>query len=261
MFLCMLHHSFWLAIFVDHNPLSPSLTSVLFVSVCQVFGVNWGKGSHHEGSHPIAGAFAEYIVVPAARVSKMPNISYNQAAAISLVGLTASQSLDVLDIGQTSKRVLILGGAGAVGMVAVGLAKLRGAWVATTCSDRTIEEVKKLGADKIINYREKKWWEDEELKNIDAIFDTVGEDDTFKHAQTILKKDGYFTSIASFEVGVDPAAHAPLKFARYATSMQRVVPVCSNRNLFILICQRNDESSPLPELSSFLCHYFLSSFL
>merc|ERR1712003_53976 len=96
---------------------------------------------------PIAGSFAQYMAVPAIQASKKPGeISHAQAAAIALVGTTAWQALDQLKVGEGTK-VLITGGASAVGAVAVQLAKLRGAWVATTGSSRTVEYVSGLGAD------------------------------------------------------------------------------------------------------------------
>lgn len=49
----------------------------------------------------------------------------------------------------------------------------------------------------------------------DAVFDTVGEKDGFARAKRILKADGSFVSIANFDAGFDPSAHAPLKYAAW----------------------------------------------
>jgi len=183
----------------------------------EVFAVNWG--THHHGAatdeEPAGGGFAEYISLPATKLSNKPaGVTHRDAAAIALVGTTAWQSLDLLGAGSDT-TVVILGGSGAVGAAAVQLAKLRGATVITTCSPRTLEFVATLGADRIIDYTTTKWFEDPDLvrTGVDAVFDTVGEEDTFANAKAVLSDTGSFLSIASFEAGVDPAAHAPLAYA------------------------------------------------
>eukprot|EP00656_Telonema_subtile_P022375 TRINITY_DN234_c0_g1_i1.p1 TRINITY_DN234_c0_g1~~TRINITY_DN234_c0_g1_i1.p1 ORF type:complete len:357 (+),score=106.47 TRINITY_DN234_c0_g1_i1:132-1202(+) len=188
-----------------------------------VFACNWGsaKGTHMNNhadeGQPIAGALAEYVLIPAAKLSTKPaGVSFEEASAVALVGLTAMQALETL-IGPdyNGKKVLVLGGAGAVGYVACQLAKLGGATVFTTASERTMEYVKGTGADVLINYREEKWEEQELLRGVDGVFDTTGEEGGFAKAKTILKEDGAFVTIASFDAGFDPAAHAPLRFASF----------------------------------------------
>eukprot|EP00603_Paraphysomonas_imperforata_P008685 CAMPEP_0114429646 /NCGR_PEP_ID=MMETSP0103-20121206/9604_1 /TAXON_ID=37642 ORGANISM="Paraphysomonas imperforata, Strain PA2" /NCGR_SAMPLE_ID=MMETSP0103 /ASSEMBLY_ACC=CAM_ASM_000201 /LENGTH=337 /DNA_ID=CAMNT_0001599011 /DNA_START=59 /DNA_END=1072 /DNA_ORIENTATION=- len=178
----------------------------------EVFAVNWGQHKHDEGDLPVGGAFAEFIRIPTSKLSKKPpGVSFEEAAAVALVGTTAYQILfDCAQVKEGSK-VLILGGASAVGALAVQLAKARGAWVATTCSSRTMEYTSQFGADKIINYRETKWEDDSELKNIDAVVDTVGEAGAFGKSKDngVVAEGGVFVSIASFDAGIDPSAHAP----------------------------------------------------
>lgn len=183
----------------------------------EVFAVNWGTGKHDDaGSVSVGGAFAEYITLPASRLSKKPAaLANNVAAAFPLVATTAHQAL-FRELGTgAGDKVLILGGAGAVGTIAVQLAKAKGAYVVTTASSRTAEFVGKLGADRIINYRDTDWSEDAELKGFDIVFDSIGEPDGFARAKKVLKEDGKFLSIASFDAGFDPAAHAPLKYAAF----------------------------------------------
>jgi 2-desacetyl-2-hydroxyethyl bacteriochlorophyllide A dehydrogenase len=182
-----------------------------------VFAVNWGLGKHDDDSSvSVGGAFAEFITIPAGRISKVPaGLDTKSAAALSLVATTAHQAL-FRELGTVAgTKILILGGAGAVGTVAVQLAKAKGAYVVTTASPRTAEYVGKLGADRIINYREDDWSEDAELKGFDAVFDTIGDKDGFARSKKILKEDGKFLSIASFDAGTDPAAHPPLKYAAF----------------------------------------------
>ena len=147
-----------------------------------VFACNWGsnKESHlnfhsDENDSCIGGAFAEYVLLPANKVSKKPeSISHAEAAAVSLVGLTAFQCIEKL-LGEykegayLGKRILVLGGSGAVGYIACQVAKLGGATVYTTCSSRTKDYVEKgTNADHLINYRDENWESVEALKDVDA---------------------------------------------------------------------------------------------
>lgn len=189
-----------------------------FVPGDEVFAVNWGKGKHDDETNVVAGGLAEYALVPFAKLSRKPaGISHEQAAAIALVGLTARQGLDNLGVKQGSK-VLILGGSSAVGVVALQLAKARGAWVATTCSPRTKDYVVETGKpDLVIDYTASKWDESSDLVGIDALFDTVGEPDGFPRAKAgkIVREGGSFLSIAAFDAGFDPSAHPGFRFASF----------------------------------------------
>mmetsp|Transcript_27808 Transcript_27808/g.38459 ORF Transcript_27808/g.38459 Transcript_27808/m.38459 type:complete len:344 (+) Transcript_27808:80-1111(+) len=192
----------------------------------EVFSVNWSldvgqqMGCHNDNAGdqkkgPIAGTFAEYCVLPANKVSKKNSkVSFEQAAAVALVGTTAYQSLKAVGVGKESK-VLILGGSGAVGYLGCQLAKSMGAYVATTASARTMEYVKTTGADKIINYRETKWEECEDLKGIDAVFDSIGENGGFEKAKKIVKEGGSFVSISNPDAGHSPTAHKEFKYASF----------------------------------------------
>ena len=96
-----------------------------------VFGVNWGQGKHDDNdiSLPIGGTFSEYCHIPISKISKKPiELSFDIAAAIPLVATTAYQCLfDCAKLNNNS-RILILGGASAVGSIAIQLAKAAGAW-------------------------------------------------------------------------------------------------------------------------------------
>ena len=181
-----------------------------------VFGVQWGQGKHDEDGQPVGGAFAEYIAVPVSRLSVKPDaISHELAAASALVGTTAHQIVNQCVKVQKDEKVLILGGATSVGMIAVQLALQNGAKVWTTASPRNKEFVESLGDVIIINYRQDKWWEMDDVQNVDAVIDTTGEEGGWEHAQKVLKADGSFVSIAAFDVGFDPSAHAPKKYAAF----------------------------------------------
>jgi NADPH2:quinone reductase len=102
------------------------------------------------------GNYAEYTVVEEQFVSLKPeSLSFAEAAVAPLILITAWESLYDRGRLQPGQRVLIHAGAGGVGHVAVQLAKLQGAEVATTISSsESAAFVKELGADLTINYKE-----------------------------------------------------------------------------------------------------------
>jgi len=125
------------------------------------------------------GTYAEYVSVDALLLAHKPRaISFVQAAAAPLVLITAWEALHDRARLQAGQRVLIHAGAGGVGHVAVQLAKLAGASVATTVSSREKAEwLTSLGADKTILYREQNVC-DEVMAwspgGVDVVLDTVG---------------------------------------------------------------------------------------
>ena len=100
------------------------------------------------------GSLADYIVVSEDRaiVLKPATVTFDQAAAVGVAGLTALQG--IRDRGQVTKgqRVLINGASGGVGTFAVQIAKYLGAEVTAVCSTRNVELVRSLGADHVIDY-------------------------------------------------------------------------------------------------------------
>lgn len=99
------------------------------------------------------GSFAEYIALDESAVASAPaTLSMAQAAAIPLTGLTAWQALfDFAELGK-GETVLIHAGAGGVGGIAIQLAREAGAQVITTASRRNHDYVRRLGADRVIDY-------------------------------------------------------------------------------------------------------------
>lgn len=176
-----------------------------------VYGVNWGIHKHDEGDLSVAGTFAQFALIPAKRLSKKPSsLSFAVAAALPLVGTTALQALGQLNV-KAGTKVLILGGAGAVGIVAIQLAKKLGAFVATTVSSRNVDFIKEFGPDQIVNYQTEDWGQ---LKGFDAVLDAAGEPGGFKKASSgVLQPTGGFLSLVSNEAGYNPAGHPPLTYA------------------------------------------------
>jgi NADPH:quinone reductase-like Zn-dependent oxidoreductase len=121
-----------------------------------------------------SGAFAEYVSMPedGAVTPKPANISFEQAAAVPIAGLTALQALRDVGRVQRGQKVLINGAAGGVGTFAVQIAKSMGAEVTGVCSTRNVPMVRSIGADHVIDYSAEDFTES--TLKYDLIFDTVG---------------------------------------------------------------------------------------
>lgn len=140
------------------------------------------------------GSFAEYVVAAELDLLKKPKrLSHLEAAALPLAGLAAHAALirDQLLVGA---RVLILGGAGGVGHLAVQLAKLQGAWVAATAARSNLEFVHSLGADLVIEGSHPDLTT--LLDPVDLIVDTVGPA-ALAPAWDVLKRGGRVRSIVA----------------------------------------------------------------
>ena len=139
------------------------------------------------------GSFAEFTPVKAAQlVAKPKTVDFAHAAALVLAGISAYQALvDHINL-QTGQKILIHGGAGGIGSLAIQIAKNIGAYVATTAAGGEADYLKSLGADGVIDYKTQDF--SSLLKDYDAVFDTVGGETNGKSYQ-ILKTDGRLVSM------------------------------------------------------------------
>lgn len=138
-------------------------------------------------------AFAEYAAVNQKYAAKMPeNCSFNEAAAIPIAALTIYQALtEELNLKENG-RLLITGGSGSFGQIAVPVAKTFGQNIIVTGNNRAENHILSLGAEKYIDYKKEKYWET--LSDIDYVIDTTNSKD-FTHSFSVLKKGGTLISL------------------------------------------------------------------
>jgi NADPH:quinone reductase-like Zn-dependent oxidoreductase len=150
-----------------------------------------------------SGTYAEFAVVPASTLAHKPSgITYAQAATLPIGGVTAWVGLfDVAHL-EAGQRVLVQGGAGGVGSLAVQLAHWKGAHVIATTSTANVAYVESLGADEVIDYSAVQF--EDVVHDVDVVYDAVGGDVTGR-SWSVLKKDGILVVVAG---GVDPEAAA-----------------------------------------------------
>lgn len=135
------------------------------------------------------GAFAEYLVMPAALVTHKPkNLSFEEAAAVPW-GTTALQGLRDAGGVKAGDRVLVNGASGAVGTWAVQLAKSMGAHVTAVCSTKNVELVRSLGADEVIDYTKTDFVEGG--ARFDVLMDMVG-NRALSDCKAVLREGGRY---------------------------------------------------------------------
>src|SRR3954469_6793642 len=140
------------------------------------------------------GGYAEYAVASEKEAARKPNaLTFDEAAAVPLAGETAWQALIDTAKLQSGQTVLIHGGSGGVGSLAVQIAKARGAKVIATASTANQETLKQLGVDQAIDYTQTNF--EEQVKDVDVVLDTVGKD-TLGRSFGWVKKGGIVFTIA-----------------------------------------------------------------
>ena len=147
-----------------------------------------------------SGAFAEFLKVPADRgiVKKPANMSFEQAAAVGIAGVTALQSLRDSGGLQAGQKVLINGASGGVGTFAVQIAKAMGAEVTGVCSTRNVDMVRSIGADHVIDYKKASYVEGS--VQYDLILDMVGNHPLLENRK-VMTPNGNLVIVGSVSSG------------------------------------------------------------
>lgn len=141
---------------------------------------------------PKGGALAEFAVVPASYLAKAPSsIAIEQAAGVPTAAGTAQQALFEAAHLKAGQTVLIHAGAGGVGSFAIQLARNAGARVIATASGDGLDIARRLGADRVIDYRGQAF--EDALSDVDVVLDTVA-GDTQARSFGVLRRGGYLAS-------------------------------------------------------------------
>jgi NADPH:quinone reductase-like Zn-dependent oxidoreductase len=187
------------------------------------------------------GALAEYIVVSEKDIASKPSsISFEQAATLSVTGLSALQIIDDLAKVSPSQEILINGATGGIGMFAVQFAKKKGAIVTTVTSSKGLDLVKKWGADFTIDYSK------ENIVDAKKIFDTIIDLSgklSFHEAKKIMKPKANFittlpeplTIIGSYINNLYSPKKIKILFLKPSTDELNKLAVLAAENLDIVI--------------------------
>lgn len=118
------------------------------------------------------GAFAELVTVRKAVARKPASLSFEQAAAVPVAGVTALQALRDKGGLEAGQRVLVNGASGGVGVFAVQVARALGAEVTAVCSTRNVEQTRSIGADHVVDYTREDFTRGD--RRYDLVIDVAG---------------------------------------------------------------------------------------
>jgi NADPH:quinone reductase-like Zn-dependent oxidoreductase len=138
------------------------------------------------------GTFAQYDLVDPRTVAPRPaKVNETEAGALPLTGVMALEALTEMINLSRGQKILIQGGAGGIGSVAIQIAKNLGAHVAVTCATDQIDYVMSLGADEAIDYRTQRF--EDVVHDFDAVYDLVG-GDVYRKSYQVLRRGGVIVS-------------------------------------------------------------------
>ncbi len=138
------------------------------------------------------GSFAEYdLIDPKTAALKPASINETEAGALPLAGVMAVQALTEIFKLAEGQKLLIQGGAGGIGSIAIQIATHQCAYVAVTCGKEEIGYVTELGADEAIDFRTQRF--EDMIHDYDAVYDLVG-GDVFRRSFKVIRPGGMIVS-------------------------------------------------------------------
>ena len=156
------------------------------------------------------GAFAEYTAIDSSAIAKVPEyLSDEEAACVPLTALTALQAFELMHP-KAGETVFISGGTGSLGAMAIPVAKSLGLTVITNGNGANEDRVRKLGADRFIDYKKEDYAK--VLSDVDYVLDTLGDRELAKEF-TILKNGGSLVSLRGLPNG-EFAARSGMPFIK-----------------------------------------------
>lgn len=160
--------------------------------------VGFKAGDEVFGYSMTGGAYTEFVAIDVTAIAlRPPALTVEQGAAVAVVAQTAIQALELAKVGPGS-TVLIQGGAGGVGSLAIQIAHKAGAQVITTAQSKQQDTLLRLGADRVIDFTHERF--EEEVKQVDAVLDLVG-GETLARSYSVVKRGGI---IVTFNQPPDP---------------------------------------------------------
>ena len=182
-----------------HQPLplilGSELSGIVDAVGAGVAGFRRGDEVYGATNQQFTGGYAEYALPLAKMMAQKPKtLNFIQAASAPIVSVTAWQML--FDYGHVAvgQTVLIHGAAGNVGAYAVQLASQAGLHVVATAASPDMEYVKRLGAQRVVDYHTQRF--EESVVDVDVVLDTVG-GDTQQRSLQVLKPGGILVSAVS----------------------------------------------------------------
>jgi NADPH:quinone reductase-like Zn-dependent oxidoreductase len=168
-----------------------------FAGVVEVVGedrTDFAPGDEVYGAR--TGAFAEYVSVKNVIVPKPASITFEQAASVSIAGLTALQALRDHGGLAAGQKVLVNGASGGVGTFAVQIAKAFGAEVTAVCSTGNVDRARSLGADRVVDYRREDFTRNGE--RYDLLLDVAG-GRSWRDYKRVLKPEATYVLVGSMK--------------------------------------------------------------
>lgn len=154
----------------------------------------WKAGDAVMGFFEATGGYAQYAVISVDSIARKPDkLSFEQAAGVPLVAVTAYKALVDVAALQRGQRVLIHGAAGGVGSAAVQIAAARGAYVIATASERNHAFLRSIGAKETIDYNAVRF--EDRVHDADVVLNTVDEE-TARRSLATLKPNGIMVTVA-----------------------------------------------------------------
>jgi NADPH:quinone reductase-like Zn-dependent oxidoreductase len=176
------------------------------------------------------GAFAEYVCASEKALALKPaNVTFEQAAAMPIAGLTALQALRDKGRVQPGQKVLINGAAGGVGTMAVQVAKWFSAEVTGVCSTKNVDMVRSIGADHVIDYVQENFTQGKQ--RYDLIFDNVG-NHSLSNTRRVLKSKGILVMVGGESKGnwLEPLLSLLIASLKSLFVSQTIAPFLATRS-------------------------------